>query len=239
MLQVNNLEVAYGGIKALRGVNLHIDEGEIVAVLGSNGAGKSTLLKAISALLKPTSGEILFEGKPLPKVPYRVTGMGIVQVPEGRQVFPNLSVYENLRIGCFLRNNEDEIQEDLKKVYHYFPRLEERRDQYAGLLSGGEQQMLALGRGLMAKPRIMLVDEPSLGLAPIIVNQIFEMLSVFNKEQHVALLLVEQNAYKALSIADRGYLLSTGVVEMEGKAEDLLATDDIKDIYLGRKVGSL
>jgi branched-chain amino acid transport system ATP-binding protein len=239
MLEITNLEASYGGIRALRGINLHVDEGEIVAVLGSNGAGKSTLLKSISSVVKPTAGEIKFEGKPIPKLPYKVVEAGIVHVPEGRQIIPNLTVYENLMIGCFLRKDTEQIHKDLEIVYSYFPRLLERKNQYGGLLSGGEQQMLALGRGLMSKPKIMMLDEPSLGLAPIIVNQIFELLSVFNREQGVTILIVEQNAYKALSIANRGYIMTTGEITAEGNASELLGRQDMKDIYLGRKEGSL
>lgn len=239
MLEITNLEASYGGIRALRGINLHVDEGEIVAVLGSNGAGKSTLLKSISSVVKPTSGEIKFEGKPIPKLPYKVVEAGIVHVPEGRQIIPNLTVYENLMIGCFLRKDNAQIQKDLEIVYSYFPRLLERKNQYGGLLSGGEQQMLALGRGLMGKPKIMMLDEPSLGLAPIIVNQIFELLSSFNREQGLTILIVEQNAYKALSIATRGYIMTTGEITAEGDAKALIARQDMKDIYLGRKEGSL
>jgi branched-chain amino acid transport system ATP-binding protein len=239
MLEITNLEASYGGIRALRGINLHVDKGEIVAVLGSNGAGKSTLLKSISSVVKPTAGEIKFEGKSIPKLPYKVVEAGIVHVPEGRQIIPNLTVYENLMIGCFLRKDTEQIHRDLEIVYSYFPRLLERKNQYGGLLSGGEQQMLALGRGLMSKPKIMMLDEPSLGLAPIIVNQIFELLSVFNREQGVTILIVEQNAYKALSIANRGYIMTTGEITAEGDAKELLGRQDMKDIYLGRKEGSL
>ncbi len=239
MLEITNLEASYGGIRALRGINLHVDEGEIVAVLGSNGAGKSTLLKSISSVVKPIAGEIKFEGKPIPKLPYKVVEAGIVHVPEGRQIIPNLTVYENLMIGCFLRKDTEQIHKDLEIVYSYFPRLLERKNQYGGLLSGGEQQMLALGRGLMSKPKIMMLDEPSLGLAPIIVNQIFELLSEFNREQGVTILVVEQNAYKALSIANRGYIMTTGEITAEGDAKELLGRQDMKDIYLGRKEGSL
>lgn len=234
MLEINNLQASYGGIKALRGVSLHVDQGEVVAVLGSNGAGKSTLLKAISAIVKPDSGEILLDGQPTPAVPYRVVETGIVHVPEGRRIISNLTVYENLMIGCFLRTDRQQIQRDLEMVYHYFPRLEERKKQYGGLLSGGEQQMLALGRGLMARPKIMMLDEPSLGLAPIIVTQIFEILTHLNQEQGTTILIVEQNAYKALSIAHRGYMMTTGAIEMEGSAQQLLDTENLEEIYLGQ-----
>lgn len=234
MLEIKDLQSSYGGIKALRGVCLHVDEGEIVAVLGSNGAGKSTLLKTISALVKPDSGEIHFEGKPTPTIPYKVVEQGIVHVPEGRRIIPNLTVYENLMIGCFLRKDHAEIQKDLEMVYRYFPRLKERKKQYGGLLSGGEQQMLALGRGLMARPKIMMLDEPSLGLAPIIVTQIFEILTTINKELNTTILVVEQNAFKALSIAHRGYIMTTGAIGLEGSAKELLENENLEEMYLGQ-----
>lgn len=234
MLEIKDLHASYGGIKALRGISLHVEQGEIVSVLGSNGAGKSTLLKTISAIVKPDSGQILFDGNPTPTIPYRVVETGIVHVPEGRQIIPNLTVYENLMIGCFLRSDRAEIRKDLEQVYHYFPRLEERQKQYGGLLSGGEQQMLALARGLMARPKLMMLDEPSLGLAPIIVNQIFEILTTINKELGTTIMVVEQNAYKALSIANRGYMMTTGKIEAEGPANELLAAENLKEIYLGQ-----
>jgi branched-chain amino acid transport system ATP-binding protein len=235
MLEIKDLWASYGGIKALRGITLSVDEGEIVAVLGSNGAGKSTLLKSISALVKPDSGEIIFEGKPTPSVSYRVVETGIVHVPEGRRIISNLTVYENLMVGCFLRKDKIQIEKDLELVYHYFPRLKERTKQYGGLLSGGEQQMLALARGLMARPRIMMLDEPSLGLAPIIVKQIFEILTTLNKEQGTTILIVEQNAYKALSIAHRGYIMTTGEIRTSGSAKELLANESLENMYLGQK----
>lgn len=234
MLDIQDLHASYGGIKALRGISLHVDQGEVVAVLGPNGAGKSTLLKTISAIVKPDSGTITMEGVDTPGIPYRVVETGIVHVPEGRRIIPNLTVYENLMLGCFLRKDREQIQKDLQMVYHYFPRLKERRNQYGGLLSGGEQQMLALGRGLMGRPKIMMLDEPSLGLAPIIVTQIFEILTTLNKEEGMTILVVEQNAYKALSIADRGYMMSIGVIELEGPAQELLANENLEEIYLGQ-----
>jgi branched-chain amino acid transport system ATP-binding protein len=238
MLNIADLHASYGGIKALRGVSLHVDAGEIVAVLGSNGAGKSTLLKTISAIVKPDSGEITLEGEKTPTVPYRVVEAGIVHVPEGRRIIPNLSVYDNLRIGSFLRKDRTQIKHDLEMVYTYFPILKERKDQYGGLLSGGEQQMLALGRGLMARPKIMMLDEPSLGLAPIIVNQIFEILTTINRDQNTTILIVEQNAYKALSIADRGYMMTTGEITSEGSAQALLKAENLEEIYLGQTAAS-
>ncbi len=238
MLQINDLHASYGGINALRGVSLYVEEGEIVAVLGSNGAGKSTLLKAISAVVKPDAGEITLEGEPTPTIPYRVVQAGIVHVPEGRRIIPNLTVYDNLMIGCFLRKDRAQIRRDLEMVYGYFPILKERKMQYGGLLSGGEQQMLALGRGLMARPKVMMLDEPSLGLAPIIVNQIFEILTTINQELGTTILIVEQNAYKALSIADRGYMMTTGEISSEGPAQELLDAKKLEEIYLGQTARS-
>jgi branched-chain amino acid transport system ATP-binding protein len=233
MLVIKDLCASYGGIKALQGVSVEVNEGEIVAVLGSNGAGKSTLLKTISAVIKPDSGSISFMGEILPVLPYQVVGKGVVHVPEGRQIFPNLTVHQNLMIGAFLRNDKAEIQKDLEMVYEYFPRMKERLDQYGGLLSGGEQQMLAISRGLMARPKILMLDEPSLGLAPIIVNQIFDILRTINKENGTAILVVEQNAYKALSLADRGYLMTTGRIDKSGDSKELLKSENLEEIYLG------
>lgn len=232
MLNINNLHASYGGIKALRGVSIDVNEGEIVAVLGSNGAGKSTLLKTISGMMKQDKGEIKFCGRDVPRVPYQVVGLGIVHVPEGRQIFPDLTVLDNLRIGSFLRKDSKEIEKDLKEVYELFPRLEERKKQYGGHLSGGEQQMLAVGRGLMANPRLLILDEPSLGLAPIIVNQIFDIVKEINK-RGTSILIVEQNAMKALSICDRAYLMSTGEIEKTGKPKELLNDPELIEAYLG------
>mgnify|MGYP001131491804 CR=1 FL=1 len=232
MLKIDNLHAGYGGIKALRGVSIDVNEGEIVAVLGSNGAGKSTLLKTISGVMKQTQGSVQFDGEEMPRVPYQVVGKGIVHVPEGRQIFSNLTVYENLMIGSFLRKDKDQIEKDLIEVYELFPRLLERKDQYGGHLSGGEQQMLAVGRGLMANPKLMILDEPSLGLAPLIVNQIFEIVKEINK-RGVAILIVEQNAMKALKICDRAYLMSTGVIEKSGKPEELRNDPELMKAYLG------
>ncbi len=232
MLKIDNLHAAYGGIKALRGVSLEVNEGEIVAVLGANGAGKSTLLKTISGVMKQTEGTIEFDGETVPRVPYQVVGKGIVHVPEGRQIFPNLTVYDNLMIGCFLRNDKDQIEKDLHQVYELFPRLLERKDQYGGHLSGGEQQMLAVARGLMANPKLMILDEPSLGLAPLIVNQIFEIVKEINR-RGTAILIVEQNAMKALKICDRAYLMATGVIEKSGKPDELRNDPELMKAYLG------
>ncbi|MCR4429495.1 MAG: ABC transporter ATP-binding protein [Tepidanaerobacteraceae bacterium] len=232
MLKIDNLHAAYGGIKALRGVSIEVKPGECVAVLGANGAGKSTLLKIISAVMKPVSGSITFCDRKIPSFPYLVVQCGIVHVPEGRQIFPNLTVYENLMVGAFLRNDKNGINQDLEWVYTLFPRLKERQHQYGGLLSGGEQQMLAISRGLMAHPKLLLLDEPSLGLAPIIVNQIFEILKEINKSG-TAILIVEQNAYKALSVADRGYIMATGVIEKSGTSKELLSDEKLLKAYLG------
>ena len=232
MLKIENLHAGYGGIKALRGVSIEVNEGEIVAVLGSNGAGKSTLLKTISGVMKQTEGSVQFDGEEMPRVPYQVVGKGIVHVPEGRQIFSNLTVYENLMVGSFLRKDKDQIEKDLIEVYELFPVLLERKDQYGGHLSGGEQQMLAVGRGLMANPKLMILDEPSLGLAPLIVNQIFEIVKEINK-RGVAILIVEQNAMKALKICDRAYLMSTGLIEKSGNPEDLRNDPELMKAYLG------
>ena len=209
-----------------------MNEGEIVAVLGANGAGKSTLLKCISSTMKPTGGNIEFLGHPVSSKSYNVVESGIVHVPEGRQIFAKLTVMENLKIGCGLRKDHNEIKKDFERVFTLFPRLLEREKQYGGLLSGGEQQMLAVGRGIMAKPKLMMLDEPSLGLAPIIVSQIFEILKEINA-QGTSILLVEQNANKALSICSRAYILSVGKVVKSGYKEDLLSDETLTAAYLG------
>ncbi len=232
MLKVEELYASYGGIKALRGVSLEVNKGEIIAVLGPNGAGKSTLLKVISAMHKSASGSVSFFDKKIPLLPYEVVALGIVHVPEGRQIFPNLTVLENLKVGAFLRNDKKGIGDDLEYVYSLFPRLKERQTQYGGLLSGGEQQMLAVSRGLMARPKLLMLDEPSLGLAPIILNQIFETLKKINKDG-VSILIVEQNARKALAIADRGYIISTGTILKTGSGSELLSDEKLSEAYLG------
>jgi len=230
---VADLHASYGGIKALRGVSLKVEEGEIVAVLGANGAGKSTLLKVLSAQHRPDSGAVTFLGRPRPAAAHKVVEAGMVQVPEGRQIFSDLTVHQNLMAGAFLRKDKDGVKRDLDVVFDYFPRLRERIGQYGGLLSGGEQQMLAISRGLMARPRILMLDEPSLGLGPIIVNQIFRILAEINRHG-TAILLVEQNAYKALAIANRGYLMTTGEIEREGTREELGRAENLYRIYLGK-----
>ena len=232
ILKVDNLSAAYGGIQALRGVLLEVQEGEIVSVLGANGAGKSTLLKCISSVMKTTGGTVEFMGKPASKKPYEVVEAGLVQVPEARQIFAKLTVYENLRIGSNFRRDQSGIKEDIERVYSIFPRLKEREKQYGGLLSGGEQQMLAIGRGMMARPKLMMFDEPSLGLAPVIVQQVFEVIKELNKEG-LSIMLIEQNAQKALSISDHAYIMQTGRVVMHGTGKELLADENMVSAYLG------
>lgn len=232
ILKVDNLSAAYGGIQALRGVSLEVQEGEIVSVLGANGAGKSTLLKCISSVMKTTGGTVEFMGKPASKKPYEVVEAGLVQVPEARQIFAKLTVYENLRIGSNFRKDQIGIKEDIERVYSIFPRLKEREKQYGGLLSGGEQQMLAIGRGMMARPKLMMFDEPSLGLAPVIVQQVFEVIKELNKEG-LSIMLIEQNAQKALSISDHAYIMQTGRVVMHGTGKELLADENMVSAYLG------
>jgi len=237
LLRIDDIHVAYGGIQALQGVSLHIEDGEIVTIIGANGAGKSSLLNAISAVVPYNRGEIVYQGRRLPNRAHKVVARGIVQVPEGRQVFANLSVEENLRIGAFLRRDKAGIEADLEHVYTRFPRLKERRRQYAGSLSGGEQQMLVIGRGLMARPTLMLMDEPSLGLAPLLVAEIFSIIENINSEG-TTLLVVEQNARKALAVADRAYVLETGRIVCEGSGPQLLEAPLVQEAYLGTKHAS-
>ena len=233
MLEVKNLKVHYGVIQAIKGISFEVNEGEVIALIGANGAGKTTTLQTITGMLKPSEGEILFEGQDIVKVPgHKIVSMGMAHVPEGRRVFAELSVYENLKLGAYTRKDKNEIAESLAKVYKSFPRLEERKNQLAGTLSGGEQQMLAMGRALMSKPRIILMDEPSMGLSPIFVNEIFDIIKQVSASG-TTVLLVEQNAKKALSIADRGYVLETGKIVKEGKASDLLNDEAVKKAYLG------
>jgi branched-chain amino acid transport system ATP-binding protein len=233
MLKVNDINVYYGIIHALKGVSLEINQGEIVTLIGANGAGKSTLLQTISGLLKPKTGEIVFEDEHVAgKVPQLIVKRGISQVPEGRRVFSNMSVEENLELGAYLRNDKKGIQDDFEKIYQLFPRLLERRKQLSGTLSGGEQQMLAMGRALMARPRLLLLDEPSMGLAPLLVKTIFQIIEEINKTG-TTILLVEQNANMALSIADRAYVIETGKIVASGTAEELNQSDQIRNAYLG------
>ncbi len=232
ILKVEHLSAAYGGIRAIDDISFYVSSGEIVAMLGANGAGKSTLLKCLSGEHKRSAGEISFDGKPLPGHCHQIVGSGISIVPEGRQIFYKLTVLENLMIGCCQRNDRDGIQQDLERVYTLFPRLKERTRQYGGLLSGGEQQMLAIARGLMARPKLLMLDEPSLGLAPIIVKQIMETLGEI-AESGTTILLVEQNAKKALELCDRAYVMNVGHIVMEGTGKELLADEQLMKAYLG------
>lgn len=233
MLKVDNINVFYGNIHALKDVTITVNEGEIVTLIGANGAGKSTLLKTLSGLLKPKTGKIDFLGQSIAGKPAQgIVKSGISHVPEGRRVFSNLTVEENLELGAFLRKDKKGIAEDLQKVYDTFPRLLERRKQMSGTLSGGEQQMLAMGRAIMAKPRLLLLDEPSMGLAPLMVKTIFNVIKEIN-EQGTTILLVEQNAHMALSVANRGYVIETGKVVLSGPADELHASDEIRKAYLG------
>ena len=232
ILKVDNLTAAYGGIKALRGVSLEIEEGEVVSVLGANGAGKSTLLKCISSVMKTTGGTIEFLGKPTSRKPYELVQAGLVQVPEARQIFAKLTVEENLRVGAVHRSDAAGIKADMDHVYEIFPRLKERQKQYGGLLSGGEQQMLAIGRGMMARPKLMMFDEPSLGLAPVIVSLVMDTIKKLNREG-TTVMLIEQNAKKALSISDRAYIMQTGEIVRCGNAAELLADENLSAMYLG------
>lgn len=232
LLKVTDLVASYGGIEALKGVSLEVNEGQIVAVLGANGAGKSTLLKCISSIMKPNAGNIEFMGKPISQKPYEVVESGLVQVPEARQIFAKLTVQENLRIGSGLRKDRAGIQKDMERVYTMFPRLKEREKQYGGLLSGGEQQMLAIGRGIMARPKLMMFDEPSLGLAPVIVKQVFDIIKEINSEG-MSIMLVEQNARKALGICDQAYIMQVGKVSISGSGKELLEDESVIAAYLG------
>jgi branched-chain amino acid transport system ATP-binding protein len=234
VLKISNLACNYGNIQALKDINLTLDKGMIVALLGANGAGKSTTLKAISGLMKLKAGSIEFNGENIAgKTTQKIVSMGIIHCPEGRQVFPDLTVWENLRIGTYGRKDKSGMKQDLEKVLHYFPRLEERLNQGAGTLSGGEQQMLAIGRALMAKPKLLLLDEPSLGLAPILVREIFNIIQQIQQEG-TSILLVEQNVHMSLSVADYAYILETGKVTLHGHASQLQQNDDVRRSYLGQ-----
>ena len=233
MLEVKDLEVYYGMIQAIKGISFEVNQGEVIALIGANGAGKTTTLHTITGLLSPKKGSVMFEGTDITKIPaHKIVSMGMAHVPEGRRVFAELSVYENLKMGAYTRKDKNEIEESLANVYKRFPRLEERRNQMAGTLSGGEQQMLAMGRALMSKPKIILMDEPSMGLSPIFVNEIFDIIQAVS-ESGTTVLLVEQNAKKALSIADRAYVLETGKITMSGNASDLLNDEAVQKAYLG------
>lgn len=233
MLEVENLNVYYGAIHALKGISFHLERGEIVALIGGNGAGKSTTLNTISGLLRPREGKVTFNNEDLTIVPpQNIVRRGVIHVPEGRRIFPKLTVQENLEMGAYIYDDRAQIEEDMESVMKRFPRLRERRKQFGGTLSGGEQQMLAIARGLMSRPTLLLLDEPSMGLSPILVEQIFEIIREINA-QGVSILLVEQNAQMALSIADRGYVLETGRVTLEGNAQDLLEDPMVIEAYLG------
>lgn len=233
MLTINDLEVYYGMIQAIKGISLEVNQGEVIALIGANGAGKTTTLHTITGLLSPKKGSVIFEGTDITKIPaHKIVSMGMAHVPEGRRVFANLTVYQNLKMGAYTRKDSGEVNETLNMVYKRFPRLEERKNQIAGTLSGGEQQMLAMGRALMSHPKIILMDEPSMGLSPIFVNEIFDIVKEISAGG-TTVLLVEQNAKKALSIADRAYVLETGKIVLEGNADELLNNDSVKKAYLG------
>lgn len=235
LLSIKDLSVNYGAIRALKKADLEVYPGEIVAVIGANGAGKSTLMNAIIGDVPRAGGEILLDGAPLPRKSFQVVMAGVCLSPEGRKVFAPLTVYENLQMGAFPIKDRNTVEEQMRKVFNLFPRLEERREQYAGTLSGGEQQMLAIGRALMASPRVLLLDEPSLGLAPIIINEIFKELTKVNKQLGMTILIVEQNARKALLLSHRAYVIQTGEIVMEGRSDDLLHNPEIEAAYLGGK----
>jgi len=234
MLELRNVKTFYGSIQALKGISIEIAEGEIITLIGANGAGKSTTLMSICGIAPPRSGEILFMGQPIQELsPNKIVALGISQVPEGRRIFPRLSVTENLDMGAFLRPDKDGVKKDIDYIFSLFPILAERRAQAGGTLSGGEQQMLAISRALMARPRLLLMDEPSLGLAPIIVRQIFDIIKKINAESNTTIFLVEQNANLALKVAHRGYVMETGRITVSDSAEKLLANDDVRRAYLG------
>ncbi|MBS6628704.1 MAG: ABC transporter ATP-binding protein [Clostridiales bacterium] len=233
LLEVTGLKVYYGVIQAIKGISFEVNQGEVVALIGANGAGKTTTLHTLSGLLPAKEGKIVFDGKDITKTPpHKIVSMGMAQVPEGRRVFQELSVLENLKLGAYTRSNKAEISETLEKVYERFPRLKERKNQVAGTLSGGEQQMLAMGRALMSKPRLILMDEPSMGLSPLLVSEIFDIIEEI-RNSGTTVLLVEQNAKKALSIADRAYVLETGSITLSGPASELINDDSVKKAYLG------
>jgi len=233
VLKVNEIDVYYGAIHALKKMSLEVEQGTIVTLIGANGAGKTTTLKTISGILRPKSGTITYKDKDITKVaPEKIVGMGISQVPEGRRIFPTMSVLENLEMGAYLRKDKKEIIKDMDNVFGRFPRLMERRKQLAGTLSGGEQQMLAIGRALMARPELMLMDEPSMGLAPLLVKEIFEIIKDINS-RGTTILLVEQNANMALSVADKAYVIETGEIVLQGTAEQLMKSEEVKKAYLG------
>jgi branched-chain amino acid transport system ATP-binding protein len=233
MLEVTDLQVFYGVIQAIKGISFHVEQGEVISLIGANGAGKTTILQTVSGILTPKAGKVMFEGQDLIKTPgHKIVSMGMAHVPEGRRVFAQLSVLQNLKLGAYTRKDKEEVKQTLENVFQRFPRLEERQNQVAGTLSGGEQQMLAIGRALMSRPKLILMDEPSMGLSPILVNEIFRIIQEVS-EGGTTVLLVEQNAKKALSISDRAYVLETGSIVLEGKSQDLLHDDGIRKAYLG------
>jgi branched-chain amino acid transport system ATP-binding protein len=233
LLEVSGIDVFYGRVQAVRGASLQVDAGEVVALIGSNGAGKTTTLRTISGLLHPARGKITFNGKDITHMePQKIVNLGVCQSPEGRRLFARMSVLDNLRMGAYTRNNALEIKRDMERVFELFPRLKERSNQVAGTLSGGEQQMCAMGRALMAKPKLLMLDEPSLGLAPILVQTIFDIVKEINS-QGTPVLLVEQNAHKALEVAHRGYVLETGVIVQTGTGKELLESEEVQRAYLG------
>jgi branched-chain amino acid transport system ATP-binding protein len=235
LLSVSDLHTSYGKIHAIKGISFEVNEGEIVTLIGANGAGKSTTLRTLSGLTPPTSGTISFDGEAIAGMkPHAITAKRIIQVPEGRRIFPRMSVRENLEMGAFLRDDKEEIKKDLDWVLSLFPRLEERINQKGGTLSGGEQQMLAMARGLMSKPKLLMLDEPSMGLAPVVVEVIFDTICKLN-ESGITILLVEQNANLALGIADRGYVLETGTIKLSGTGEELMANEEVRKAYLGEE----
>lgn len=233
MLEIKDLQVYYGMINAIKGISFEVNPGEVIALIGANGAGKTTVLHTITGLVTPKSGSITFEGKDLIKTPaHKILSLGMAHVPEGRRIFQQLTVYENLKLGAYIMHDRKQVEKNLEYVYEHFPRLKERKKQVAGTLSGGEQQMLAMGRALMTNPKILLLDEPSMGLSPLLVNEIFRIIKEVS-EDGTTVLLVEQNAKKALSIADRAYVLETGNISLEGKASVLMNDDNVKKAYLG------
>lgn len=233
LLEVKDLEVYYGMINALKGVSFEVNEGEVVSLIGANGAGKTTILHTITGLLSAKNGSIIYDGNDITKVaPHKIVTMGMAHVPEGRRVFQQLSVLENLKMGAYTRNDKKEFEETLKTVYQHFPRLEERKNQVAGTLSGGEQQMLAMGRAMMSKPKLIVMDEPSMGLSPLLVKEVFKIIEAMHAAG-ITVLLVEQNAKMALSIADRAYVLETGNITLSGTGKELITSEEIKKAYLG------
>lgn len=233
MLEVKDLQVYYGLIQAIKGVSFEVNQGEVIALIGANGAGKTTILHTITGLIQPKAGSVIFEGTDITKIPgHKIVSMGMAHVPEGRRVFANLSVYQNLKMGAYIQKDKKVIGETLEMIYKHFPRLEERKNQLAGTLSGGEQQMLAMGRALMSSPKMILMDEPSMGLSPLLVKEVFSIIE-YCHESGITILLVEQNAKMALGIADRAYVLETGNITMTGNAKEMMENEDVKKAYLG------